>query len=354
MSFVNYLHFYFSLVYYGADVDKFAYYMKKKGLATLGWGVVTEAGAEVWDANPTLVGSTVRFGDRIKLLFYPKKLLLYRWIGASKKQENKKTKKQESEKLTPFRILDVGCGTGAAMIDMQKLFGPQVEIVGIDVVQLQIDLAKEKLARYHVSAKVAWYDGVHIPFPDAYFDAIYSSDVLGHVSEVSAWLAEVSRVVKPGGVLAMFSESALGSHAWIRRYLVRHGVNVDPHAPFHISLFPKAELRQRVTQAGFAVSRMYAGIWPSFFLYPEDGHGQLQSSKKFPILRVVNDLCFRLKKAGHPFTTAGVELYSLLEMVTLGRVIDSQGYVVLARKPRRVVGAPIQTSGQKNNKTLEH
>jgi len=85
-------------------------------------------------------------------------------------------------------------------------------------------------------------------------------DVLGHVKNVDGWLAELSRVLKPGGALAMFSESKLGKHAYIRNYLMRRGINTDPHAEFHISLYSKEELQEKLRIAGFAVKRMFSFV----------------------------------------------------------------------------------------------
>lgn len=283
---------------------------------TLGWGIVTAEGAEVWDTRPAVLAGGVQ--SWLKLLFYPKKFALYRYIKKNLPNGG--------------RILDVGCGTGGSLIEMQRLFGEKYEVAGIDVVQLQIDLTVARLKEYGVQAEVSLYDGVNIVYPDASFDAIYTSDVLGHVQDVGAWLTELHRVLKPGGVLAMFSESALGRAALVRNYLLKRGVNVDPHAPFHISLFGKNELRQRITAAGFVIEKMYCALWLALFTHPEDFVAALEKEKRFPIIRAVSNTLWWIKKKLHPVSTALAELYSLVEMYTLGRVVESQGYVILGKK----------------------
>jgi len=294
---------------------------------TLGWGKVNSEGAEIWDTKPTFIGEHVTWKDKLKLLFYPKKFLLYRYIIASFKHKNIQSVSKE-----PFRILDIGCGTGASVVDLKKLFGRSVEVHGIDVVRLQVELAEKKIKQHGVWSQVQWYDGLDIPYPDNHFDAVYTSDVLGHVQDVPAWLAQMHTVLKPGGVLAMFSESQLGKHAWIRKHFMTRGFNVDPHAQFHISLYSKKDLRDVLTNAGFAIHRMYAGIWPYFFLYPEECHERLQKEKRFFFLKALNRMLYWLKKKTHPYSTAAVELYALFEMMTLGRFIESQGYVILGKK----------------------
>jgi SAM-dependent methyltransferase len=47
---------------------------------------------------------------------------------------------------------------------------------------------------------VAVYDGRRLPFPDAAFDAVFSSNVLEHVQDLDALLGEIQRVLRPGGL----------------------------------------------------------------------------------------------------------------------------------------------------------
>jgi ubiquinone/menaquinone biosynthesis C-methylase UbiE len=297
-------------------------------MSTRGWGTTTDDGIEMWDAPPTWTGESVGWRERALLLFYPKKFFLYRAIA----REVRRHVRRYSGEARPFRILDVGCGTGGAVIDLKKMFGRSVEVVGVDVVELQIELARTKMKQHGVWAEFAWYDGYHLPYPDEYFDALYSSDVLGHVSDVSAWLSELARVIRPGGVLAMFSESALGPHAFIRQYLYRRGLNTDPHARYHVSLLSKKELRALITQSGFRITQMYSAIWAKFFWHPDELYPALQAQKKFFVLKFFNAILYKIKKRLHPYSTAAAEFYSLIEMMTLGRVVESQGYVIVGKK----------------------
>lgn len=294
---------------------------------SIGWGVMSNEGAEIWDDKPVFNQDKVVLKDWLKLLFYPKKFLLYCFI----KRQMSKVRSQRSIQ-NPYRILDLGCGTGATVIDFKRLFGRRIEVVGIDVVQLQIELAEEKIKKSAVWAKVELYDGESIPFPEDYFDAVYTSDVLGHVKDVEAWLHNISRVLKPGGALAMFSESKLGKHALIRKYLFDRGLNVDPHAKYHISLYSKDKLKQMISEAGFDVKKMYSVFWLSFFVHPDEFYESLQGQKKFFFLRLLNKILYKLKKITYPYSTALAEIYGLVEMLTLGRFVESQGYIILAEK----------------------
>jgi len=297
--------------------------MNEKNSTTKGWGVIEGTHTEFWDARPVITGEMATWKDLFKLFFFPKKFLLYRFI--TKAVKHKSTGAH-------VRILDVGCGTGASVIEMKKLWGKRVEVVGVDVIAMQIDVARKRVKEYGVWAEFQHYDGKRLPFEDESFDVVYTSDVLGHVRDVPAWLDELYRVLRPGGRLAMFSESKLGKHAWIRNCLLKRGLNIDPHAEFHISLYSKHELRALLYEAGFDIKRMYSTFWAKFFAHPDELYDALQHQKNFPILKFFNKIFFWIKQKTHPFSTAFWELYGLVEMLTVGRWVESQGYIVLGIK----------------------
>lgn len=97
------------------------------------------------------------------------------------------------------RVLDVGCGTGVVAISAARL---GAKVVGSDLTPALLERAKEhsKLAQLDIEWKEA--DAEALPFPDASFDAVVSQ--FGHMfaprAEVA--IAEMLRVLKPGGTLA--------------------------------------------------------------------------------------------------------------------------------------------------------
>ena len=84
--------------------------------------------------------------------------------------------------------------------------------------------------------------------------------------------------------------------------------------------------------AGFEIKRMYNSFWLSFFVHPDEFYEKLQAQKSFPILKLINKILYKIKKKTHPYLTAVAELYGLVEMFTIGRWIEAQGYIVLAKK----------------------
>ena len=101
-----------------------------------------------------------------------------------------------------LRILDFGCGPGTISAGLAKAVAPG-ELHGIDMEESQIDLAGETAkwfgldnAIFHVG------DVVNMPFEDGYFDVVHCHNVLMHIPDTAAVMAEVKRVLKPGGLIA--------------------------------------------------------------------------------------------------------------------------------------------------------
>lgn len=96
------------------------------------------------------------------------------------------------------RVLDVGAGPGWFWRAVRP--GPPAEIVLSDVSAAMVREALahgDEMAAGAVSGVVA--DAVALPFPDASFDVVVAMHVLYHASDPAAAIAELRRVVKPGG-----------------------------------------------------------------------------------------------------------------------------------------------------------
>ncbi len=96
-----------------------------------------------------------------------------------------------------LRVLDVGCGGGLLAEEFARL---GCAVTGIDPSENSIEVAREHAALSELD--IAYESGVaeDLPFSDASFGAVYCCDVLEHVSDVGATIAEIARVLEPGGV----------------------------------------------------------------------------------------------------------------------------------------------------------
>lgn len=85
-------------------------------------------------------------------------------------------------------VLEIGAGSGQQALELERC--------GFKVTA--IDLASSDYAQHHVFPVIE-YDGFAIPFPDATFDVVYSSNVLEHVVDLPRLHCEIMRVIKAGG-----------------------------------------------------------------------------------------------------------------------------------------------------------
>ena len=103
------------------------------------------------------------------------------------------------------QVLDVGCGTGTLAIAVARRVGRAGRVVGIDPGAQQIARARTKAARR--KELIEFQTGVieRLPFPDQTFDVVLSSLMMHHLptSLKRQGLAEIARVLKPGGRLVI-------------------------------------------------------------------------------------------------------------------------------------------------------
>lgn len=108
------------------------------------------------------------------------------------------------------RLLDLGCNIGVFSSYIAERH-PDVHVVGIDNRPEAIDLAKEFLGERDNLA-FAVVDFLNSDYPDGSFDYIIFLEVIEHVSNPHAYLAECARVLKPSGVLVLSTPNIISTH----------------------------------------------------------------------------------------------------------------------------------------------
>jgi SAM-dependent methyltransferase len=153
-----------------------------------------------------------------------------------------------------MRVLDVGCGTGVVTRDVAARVGARGAAVGVDPSRALLAVARRRARTVASSARPTFRrgDGLALPFGPASFDVALAVTVLLHVPDSDRVLAEMIRVTRPGGRVAVldqdFGTLALDApdRALTRRI-------VDGHAErFYAEPWSGRTLARRLRRAGLA------------------------------------------------------------------------------------------------------
>lgn len=131
-------------------------------------------------------------------------------------------------------LLELGCNTGPVLI---PLLQEDVRIVGLDVIASDIETCRKTLQERRLRADgLLVADGKRTPFRDASFDGVLLVDVLEHTTDPEGIVAEVRRILRPGGftyVSVPWKWHPVVRHDWIRKMLTRREtVDEHPDIPF--------------------------------------------------------------------------------------------------------------------------
>jgi SAM-dependent methyltransferase len=96
------------------------------------------------------------------------------------------------------RVLDVGCGEG--QLSRLAVARGATTVVGVDPTWAQVEVATERAG----GPAYARAGAAHLPFADATFDHVVACLVFEHIRDVDEAIAEVARVLEPGGRFAFF------------------------------------------------------------------------------------------------------------------------------------------------------
>ncbi len=171
------------------------------------------------------------------------------------------------------RVLDVGCGPGFYVAELLEAVGTNGSVVGIDSSDSMLALAARRCAG-HDNAAFHEADATALPVEDDGFDAALSVQVLEYVAEIPAALAELRRVLRPGGRLVIWDVdwATLSMRTAEPERMRRMLAAWDEHLT-HVSL-PQA-LSAELRAAGFADVVMDAYAFATTELSPDSYGGFL-------------------------------------------------------------------------------
>lgn len=135
------------------------------------------------------------------------------------------------------RVLEIGFGNGKLLSNLIAKVG---HVDGIDISEDMIEAAKQLQTEAIASGKltVSYGRSSSIPFPDATFDAVCTANTLYFWEDVTNDLAEIKRVMKPGGHLALGIRS-------------RSKMEQMPFTAYGFTLYEREDVEKLLTDNGF-------------------------------------------------------------------------------------------------------
>ncbi|MEV7795113.1 methyltransferase domain-containing protein [Streptomyces sp. NPDC087512] len=100
------------------------------------------------------------------------------------------------------RVLDAGCGTGRALAPLRAAVGPSGTVLGADLTPAMLRAAVR--AGRDREGRLVLADVAALPLRAECLDAVFAAGLIAHLPDPAANLRELARVVRPGGVLALF------------------------------------------------------------------------------------------------------------------------------------------------------
>lgn len=273
---------------------------------------INNAGSDQWQRD-SILSRRSPWITRLMFLLDPKRLFFYINLP------NKKIK-----------ILDFGSGNGLFDIELGAC-KPHASFTGVEISDKAHGRAREFLDECEIpNVGFDLYDGGKLPYKDASFDIVISCDVFGHVPDLPGAMGEISRVLKPGGRIVIFSESKL-AYLPVVSNLTARGFVTDPFEEFHISIFSRKDLAIMLQKKGFDKIKMYSPYFWRFFTYPEWYYPLLRESN-FRAAKLASSFCYHFKKILGPIGKIVANLLSIAGLFTTGRFVETGGVFILGRK----------------------
>ena len=157
------------------------------------------------------------------------------------------------------RVLDMGCGRGFYLNFTRYLY-PRADVVGVELDRPLLATARREVP----GCRVANANAYALPFADGAFDKAMFTEVIEHIPDDRAAMAELYRVLAPGGVLAMTTPNANYPLAWdplnkVLESLRLPPVHTGPLAGIwanHVRLYTPESLARLAVGAGFEVAEV--------------------------------------------------------------------------------------------------
>jgi ubiquinone/menaquinone biosynthesis C-methylase UbiE len=226
------------------------------------------------------------------------------------------------------RVLDVCCGAGGSALPAARSVGPEGSVLGVDLAADLLALGRAKAAASGLhNIEFRRGDMTSLGFPDRHFDAVICVFGIFQVPDMEAQVAELWRMVRPGGQLAIttwgpnFLEP--GYDVW--RTAIK---NLRPDLDSGFNPWDRVTSPDRLTQLF-----ENAGI-DAVDAVAEAGHQPIRSAEDFWTIALGNGMRWTIEQMGPE--TSSIVKREVCDFLTVHHVnrLDTNVVYALARKPR--------------------
>jgi len=229
------------------------------------------------------------------------------------------------------RVLDLGCGAGRHAFEA---FRRGARVTALDYSAAELKDVKSMFAALEdgeaaTLPATSWGgctngDATRLPFPDGVFDRVIAAEVLEHIPADETAMAELTRVLKPGGTMAITVP------AWLPERIC-WAITDEFHAPFveggHVRIYGEPELRSKLRAAGMKPGRAHhAHALHSAYWWLKCAVGL--TNDNHPLVRAYHEVLVWDIAGRQPMATF-TKLAERLANPVIGKSL-----VVYARKPR--------------------
>jgi ubiquinone/menaquinone biosynthesis C-methylase UbiE len=149
------------------------------------------------------------------------------------------------------RVLDVGSGPGFLARAIAELVGKLGSVCGVDVSEFLLNVARAQTTDQS-GIEFVYGDVTKLPYPDEDFDTVVCTQVLEYVPDVDAALAEIHRVIKKGGRIALL-DTDWDSMIWYSSNYVRMKKILTAWETHAADPFLPRTLAKRMERVGFQI-----------------------------------------------------------------------------------------------------
>jgi ubiquinone/menaquinone biosynthesis C-methylase UbiE len=159
-------------------------------------------------------------------------------------------------------VLDLGCGTGINLLEAARVLGPCRRLHGVDLAPGMILEARRKATAAGVPATFEVGDAEHLTVEDASFDLVICNSVYHWFPDRQRAVAEIARVLRPGGQAVLNCVADPGFHEWIRVVDRVWNDLFHEQRPWLLPLPTPGELMGHIQGAGLALEHLEYEVDP--------------------------------------------------------------------------------------------